>query len=134
WRGMLVGVLAGLRCFGFLKLVGEVPIERAIAFEAQHEKGETPGSAHAHKGRAAPTNQPQKQVSRETQAGLGLFVGVIVYGAAFGGLFAVVFALAYGRMADLSPRAAAAILATKQSPSDRAKSEGDCFAPLAMTA
>ena len=35
----------------------------------------------------------------------------MIYGAAFGGLFALAFALAYGRMADLGPRATSAILA-----------------------
>ena len=34
-RGMLVGVLAGLLGFGFLKLAGEPAVDRAIAFETQ---------------------------------------------------------------------------------------------------
>jgi hypothetical protein len=113
WRGMLLGVLAGLLCFGFLKLVGEAPVEAAIAFEEQHEKAEAPAGAHAHAGPAMPTDEPHSHelVSRETQAGLGLFVAVTVYSAAFGGLFALAFALTYGRMAELSPRATAAVLA-----------------------
>ena len=45
------------------------------------------------------------------QAGIGLFTGVIVYSTAFGGLFAIVFALVYGRMGELGPRAVAALLA-----------------------
>ena len=112
WRGMLLGVLAGILCFGFLKLVGEAPVEGAIAFEAQHEKAEAPAGAHAHTGAATAKDEPQELVSREMQAGLGLLVAVTVYGAAFGGLFALAFAFAYGRMAELSPRATAAVLAT----------------------
>jgi hypothetical protein len=113
WRGMLLGVLAGLLCFGFLKLVGEAPIEAAIAFEEQHGKAEAPAGAHVHAAPAAASAEPHTHdlVSRETQAGPGLLVAVTVYGAAFGGLFAVAFALAYGRMAELSPRATAAVLA-----------------------
>jgi hypothetical protein len=37
WRGMLVGVFAGIICFALLKLAGEPPVDRAIAFEAQLE-------------------------------------------------------------------------------------------------
>jgi hypothetical protein len=110
WRGMLLGVLAGLLCFGFLKLVGESSVEQAIAFEAQHAKAEA--SAHPHAGPAIPKEEPEEVVSRTTQAGLGLFVGVIVYSAAFGGLFALAFALVYGRIGDLSLRATASVLAT----------------------
>jgi predicted cobalt transporter CbtA len=46
------------------------------------------------------------------QAGIGLFTGVLVYCAAFGGLFGLAFAFAYGRVgASLSPQAMAALLA-----------------------
>jgi len=37
-------------------------------------------------------------VSRPVQAGIGLFTAVIVYSAAFGGLFGLAFAFAYGRV------------------------------------
>ena len=56
------------------------------------------------------TDEPEL-VSRTTQAGLGLFVAVVVYGAAIGGLYALVFAFVYGRFGQLSPRATAALLA-----------------------
>jgi hypothetical protein len=45
------------------------------------------------------------------QAGLGLLTGVVTYGAAFGGLFSLVFAFAYGRVGALSVRALSAWLA-----------------------
>jgi hypothetical protein len=40
-RGMLVGILAGLLSFGFLKLYGEPQIDRAIAFETQLDEAKT---------------------------------------------------------------------------------------------
>jgi Probable cobalt transporter subunit (CbtA) len=97
-RGMLVGALAGLLAFGFARIFGEPQVDRAIAFEEQmsQAKGELPVS---------------ELVSRETQAGLGLFTGVIVYSAAVGGLFSLVFAFVYGRVGRFGPRATAALLA-----------------------
>lgn len=97
-RGMLVGVFAGLLAFAFARTFGEPQVDRAIAFEEQADtaKGEAP--------------EPEL-VSRETQAGLGLFTGVVVYGAALGGLFSLVFAYAYGRVSRLGARGTSALLA-----------------------
>jgi predicted cobalt transporter CbtA len=106
-RGMLAGVLAGLLCFGFLKIFGEPPVDRAIAFETQLDEAHAHGPAMP--GMAMPT-EPEL-VSRAVQAGIGLFTGVVIYSAAFGGLFALAFALAYGRIADFGPRATSALLA-----------------------
>jgi hypothetical protein len=51
-------------------------------------------------------------VSRPVQAGLGLFTAVLVYSVAFGGLFGLAFAFAYGRMPGaLTPQALSALLA-----------------------
>ena len=118
WRGMLVGVFAGIICFGFLKLAGEPPVGRAIAFEAHLEAAKAHADTHAHgDAHTHPSAEASKEgsypelVSREVQAGLGLFTGIAVYSAAFGGLFALAFALAYDRMGEFSPRATAALLA-----------------------
>jgi predicted cobalt transporter CbtA len=97
-RGMLVGIIAGLLAFGFARIFGEPQVERAIAFEAQ--------MSHAHGEASEP-----ELVGREMQAGLGLFVGMMVYSAAVGGLFSLVFAFVYGRAGRLGPRATAALLA-----------------------
>jgi hypothetical protein len=68
FRGMLVGVLARLLTFGFARIFGEPQVDRAIAFEEQMSQ--------------ARSELPEPElVSRETQAGLGLFTGVIVYSA-----------------------------------------------------
>jgi predicted cobalt transporter CbtA len=110
-RGMLVGVLAGLLCFGFLKIAGEPSVDRAIAFESQLEEAKAHAKAHSH-GTEAPKEEPYPElVSRGVQAGIGLFTGVAVYSAAFGGLFALAFAFFYGRIGDFGPRATAALLA-----------------------
>jgi Probable cobalt transporter subunit (CbtA) len=106
-RGMMVGVVAGILSFGFLKIVGEPPINRAIAFEAQHDVANAHAAAQSN---GAAITEPEL-VSRTVQSGIGLLTGVVVYSAAFGGLFALAFALAYGRVGDFSPRATAALLA-----------------------
>ena len=95
--GMLAGLVAGILAFGFFKLAGEPALERAIAFEQALEKG-------------AEGTQPEL-VSRSVQSGAGLLIGVGVYGAALGGLFAISFALAYGRVGDFGPRSTAGLLA-----------------------
>lgn len=108
-RGMLVGIVAGLLSFGFLKIYGEPQVDRAIAFEQQMDEAKAEFAKHH--GMAMPEEQPEL-VSRPVQAGLGLFTAVMVYSAAFGGLFGLAFAFAQGRMADdLSPQALAALLA-----------------------
>ena len=50
--------------------------------------------------------------SRQVQAGIGLFVAVMVYATAFGGLFALAFAFAYGRLPGVhTPQGVALALA-----------------------
>ena len=108
-RGMLVGIVAGLLSFGFLKVYGEPQVDRAIAFEEQMDEAKAE-LAKKH-GMAAPEEEPEL-VSRPVQAGLGLFVAVMVYSAAFGGLFGLAFAFAQGRMpGELSPQALSVVLA-----------------------
>lgn len=109
-RGMLIGLLAGVLSFGFLKIAGEPQVDRAIAFEAQHDADEAEEAAHRH-GAATPAAPAPELVSRKVQAGIGLFTGVMIYSAAFGGLFALAFALAWGRIGALEPRALSVVLA-----------------------
>ncbi|MGE0006844.1 MAG: CbtA family protein [Parvibaculaceae bacterium] len=97
-RGMLVGLVAGILAFAFARIYGEPPVDQAIAFEEQTAQaaGEAP--------------EPEL-VSRTTQAGIGLATGILVYGAALGGLFSLVFAFAYGRLGSLGPRGTSALIA-----------------------
>jgi predicted cobalt transporter CbtA len=97
-RGLSVGLVAGLLAFGCAKLIGEPQVDKAIAFEAQ---------ADAAKGDAP---EPEL-VSRDVQSNAGLLTGVLVYGTAVGGLFALVFAFATGRVGRIGPRGLAALLA-----------------------
>ena len=97
-RGMLVGALAGLLAFGFGSLFGEPSVDSAIAFEDR---------MHQSMGMAS----EMELVSRGIQSTIGLFTGVIVYGSALGGLFALVFAYAYGRVGRLAPRSVSALVA-----------------------
>lgn len=94
---MLVGLVAGLLVFAFARWIGEPQVERAIAFEtaADQAKGEAP--------------EPE-MVSRRVQKSAGLLTGTVVFGAAVGGLFGLVFAFAYGRIGEIGPRALAAVL------------------------
>jgi predicted cobalt transporter CbtA len=97
-RGMLCGVLAGLLAFGFAWLFGEPQVDLAIAFEAHMQQ-----LAH---------DPPEPElVSRAVQSTLGLFTATMVYSTALGGVFALAFAYAYGRMGRLSARATALVLA-----------------------
>jgi hypothetical protein len=111
-RGMLVGAVAGVLAFGFARAFGEPEIDRAISFEEMSKAApHTHGDAHAHSETQAHEAAEPELVSRTTQSGIGLATGVLVYGAAVGGLFALVFAFAYGRVGRLGPRATAALLA-----------------------
>src|SRR5580693_2100987 len=113
-RGMLVGILAGILSFGFLKLVGEPPVDRAIAFETAMDEAKDKARADEAmaKGMTMPKQDSEPElVSRSVQSGIGLFTGVTVYNTAFGGLFALVFAFAYRRMGDFDPRTTSALLA-----------------------
>lgn len=95
-RGMLVGILAGALAAGFAYLFGEPQIDLAIAFED-----------HAAAGAAA---EPEL-VSRTVQSTLGLLTGIVVIGAALGGLFGLAFAYAHGRLGRWSPSVTAMVLA-----------------------
>ena len=113
-RGMLVGLVAGLLTFAFLKVFGEPQVDRAIAFETQLDEAKAKAAAEEAKAKGLPAPPEETEeaiISRTTQAGIGLFTGVVVYCTAFGGLFALVFALVYGRLGDLGPRAVSALLA-----------------------
>jgi predicted cobalt transporter CbtA len=108
-RGMLAGFLAAVLAFSFAKIVGEPQVDRAIAFEESHSAAE-----HAHEANgaaAAAAAEEPELVSREVQAGVGLFTGVAIFGTALGGLFALAFAFASGRLLKFPPRTTAIIIA-----------------------
>jgi hypothetical protein len=97
-RGMLIGLAAGLLAFGVARVLGEPQVRKAIAFEEYVQD-----NVHHEAGQTGP-------VSRAVQDSAGLGTGAILYGVAFGGLFALVFAAAYGRLGTMTARGTAAVL------------------------
>jgi hypothetical protein len=95
---MLAGLAVGVIAFAFAWAFGEPQVNLAIAFET-----------HMHQ-MAGDAPEPEL-VSRAVQGTIGLLTGVLVYGAALGGIFALTFAYAQGRIGRLGPRATAALLA-----------------------
>lgn len=102
WRGMLAGLLAALVAATFARVVAEPSIGAAIAIEGRHEAH----GALAHE----PAGHEEEVVSRATQQGVGLFTAMALYGAAMGGLLAIVFAASYGRIGIPGPRGLALML------------------------
>jgi hypothetical protein len=94
-RGMLAGLAAGVLAFIFAFLIGEGPVDAAIAFEEDH--------SHAHGG--------EELVSRTLQSTAGLATGVLVFGVAIGGIAALAFCFALGRIGRFGARARAALTA-----------------------
>jgi len=95
---MLAGILAACLAVGFAEIIGEPQIEHAIAFETE---------LHAVAGEA-----PEPAiVSRVVQRSIGLLTACVMYGAAYGGLFSLMFAFAYGRIGGIGSRTLAALLA-----------------------
>ena len=97
-RGMLAGLAAGLLAFAFAYAFGEPQVQAAIDFED-------------HVARLAHEPAAAEVVSRGMQRTLGLLTGLVAMGVALGGLLALVFAWAYGRVGSRGPRATAALLA-----------------------
>ncbi len=97
-RGLLVGLLAGVVAFGVAELLGEPQVNRAIVVETRIDQ--------------QLVRQPAPAiVSRAIQSSVGLATGVLVLAATFGGLFALAFAFAYGRIGRAGARVTAVLVA-----------------------
>ncbi|MBU3031885.1 CbtA family protein [Paracoccus marinaquae] len=101
-RGLLVGLLAGIVAFGIAYLFGEPPLSEAILFEEQMAALEVP-DPHA--------VEEEAPVSRTTQATTGLLTGTVILSMGLGGMFAIVFAFAHGRLGHLGVPQSSALLA-----------------------
>jgi hypothetical protein len=88
--GLIAGALAAVLATGFATVAGEPAVDGAIAFEG----------AKAKAAREAP---PAEIVSRTVQKSFGLFTAAAAYCVALGGLFALVFAVVYGRVGSSPP-------------------------------
>ncbi|BBZ30599.1 cobalt transporter [Mycolicibacterium madagascariense] len=108
-RGLVAGALAGVFAFAFSKIFLEPVIDRSIGYEdgmsAAHEGMEMAAGGHGH-GEAG-----GELFSRGVQSTVGMGFGVLAFGVAMGALFAVVFAVTYGRFGNLSARALSVVVA-----------------------
>jgi predicted cobalt transporter CbtA len=95
-RGLLAGAIGGVLAFLFARTFVEPVITRALAYEESH------GHGHQH---------GVELFSRGVQANVGMGFGVLAFSVAMGALFAVVYCVAYGRVANLSPRGLSVLLA-----------------------
>jgi phosphate/sulfate permease len=105
-RGLLAGALAGVLAFVFARIFVEPVIERAIGYEdgigAAHEAMEHGGEAHEH---------GVELFTRGVQANVGMGFGVLAFSIAMAALFAVVFAVTYGRVGNVSARVLSLLVA-----------------------
>ncbi|NUS81233.1 MAG: CbtA family protein [Streptomyces sp.] len=95
-RGMLAGLGAGVLALIVAYLLGEPNVDKAIGFEESH------APAHEH--------HEVELVSRSLQSTVGLATGVLIYGVAFGGIAALAYCFALGRIGRFTPRATALLL------------------------
>ncbi|MCX5316002.1 CbtA family protein [Streptomyces sp. NBC_00154] len=92
-RGMLAGLGAGLLALVVAYLLGERQVDAAIAYEDAHT-----------------TEHGMEIVSRSLQSTAGLATGVLIYGVSLGGIAALAYCFALGRIGRFTPRATAALL------------------------
>jgi len=95
--GLVAGLCGGVAATGFAALAGEPAIDAAIVYE------------DAHAGHDGAAEAPA--VARSVQKSAGLLTALAIYGVAIGGMFALAFAFAYGRIGNASPRVTAYWLA-----------------------
>ncbi|GAA1369538.1 CbtA family protein [Streptomyces beijiangensis] len=92
-RGMLAGLAAGVLALVVAYLLGEPRVDSAIAYEGAH--------THEH---------GEEMVSRSLQSTAGLATGVLLFGIAVGGIAALAFCFALGRIGRFGPRGTAALV------------------------
>jgi predicted cobalt transporter CbtA len=107
-RGLLAGALAGVLAFAVARVFVEPVIERAIGYEdgvgAAHEAMETASGQGGH-------DHGVDLFTRGVQANIGMGFGVLAFSIAMGALFAVVFAVVYGRVGNVSARVLSVLVA-----------------------
>ncbi|MBB5165208.1 CbtA family protein [Mycobacterium sp. AZCC_0083] len=107
-RGLLAGAVAGVLAFVFAKIFLEPVIGRAIDFEdgtaAAHQAMEMAAGGHSHA-------EGGELFSRGIQSTIGMGFGVVLFSIAVSALFAVVFAVAYGRVGNVSARVLSVLVA-----------------------
>jgi hypothetical protein len=107
-RGLLVGAIGGILAFVFARIFAEPQIQAAIDYES----GRDAAQAVLDKAAGIPAEAADPGLfSRTIQANVGIGAGMILFGAAMGGLYAVAYILACGRTGNLPPRPLALLVA-----------------------
>jgi len=111
-HGLLAGLIAGFIAFGVASVVGEPTVEAAISLEGTLEESAPATDDHSHdEGTAAHSHEEEAaEISRDTQSGIGLLVGMLAAGLVLGGLTGLAAATALGRMGSLAPTASTALV------------------------
>jgi hypothetical protein len=104
-RGLLAGALAGVLAFVFARIFVEPVIERAIGYE------DGIGAAHEAMHGTEGHDHGIELFTRGVQANVGMGFGVLAFSIAMAALFAVVFAVTYGRVGNLSARVLSLLVA-----------------------
>lgn len=102
-RGLLAGAAAGVLAFIFARIFVEPQIELAIGYEdgiaTAHEAMETAAGVAGHSH-----GEDGGGFTRAVQMNIGMGLGVLLFSLAIGALFAVAFAVTYGRVGNISAR------------------------------
>jgi Probable cobalt transporter subunit (CbtA) len=106
-RGFAAGALGGLIAFVFARIMAEPVIESSIAYESGRRAAED--SLHRAAGLAAAAHDSEL-FSRDLQSNAGFGVGMVLFGLAMGGLFAVAYVLV-ARGVRVRPRTLALAIA-----------------------
>jgi predicted cobalt transporter CbtA len=107
-RGVFAGAIAGIVAFVFARIFAEPVIQAAIDYES----GRDAAQDALNKAAGMPAEAVGPDIfSRTIQANIGIGTGMILFGAAIGALFAVVYAVLLGRVGNLRPRTLAVLVA-----------------------
>lgn len=108
-RGLVAGAIGGLLALVVARIFAEPFINQAIHYESARDAAQQAlNQAH---GMAAEARDGGEVFTRTVQADVGLSFGLILFGAAMGAIYAVVFAVCVGRTGRLRARTLAALVA-----------------------
>ena len=107
-RGVLAGGLAGLLAFAFARVFAEPLIQKAIDYESGRDAAQ---SALDKAAGLAASGEGHEMFSRTIQADVGIGVGLILFGAAMGALYAIAYVICIGRTGLVRPRPLALLVA-----------------------
>lgn len=103
-NGLVAGLVAGLLAFAVAFVVGEPPIDEAIAVEEAASAGVVEDEPATEQGHGT-------EVTRGQQAGPGLATALVIFGVVLGGITGIGAAFAAGRLGRLRPVGAVALVA-----------------------